>query len=151
MSESQTIVEYAGGTPTITGTVTLFDSTVAFPSTQVPSGGSFHLLGVKWFQWAITLGTAADGATGTVFGQYSPDKGTTWRQFYAGTIVDGLAATPATSDDEVYVGIFKDIRFLYTNAGEVPTVFTVSLALNRTKASSKTVAGADLTDSGAVT
>ncbi len=142
----QTIVEYSGGTPTITGTVTLFDSTVAFASKQTPSGGSFHLLGQKWFQWAITLGTAADGATGTVFGQYSPDKGTTWRQFYANTIADGLTATPATSDDEVYVGLFKDIRFLYTNAGEVPTVFFVNLALLSEKASSRTVAGADLTE-----
>lgn len=128
----QTIVSYAGGTPTITGTVTLFNSVAAFPP-----GSSFHLLGQQWFQYSVTFGTAADGGSGTVIGQYSDDRGVTWRTFYSKAAVDAVTATPATNEDEVYVGMYKDVRFQWTNAGEVPTVFQVNLALNCHKATSK--------------
>lgn len=139
---NQTIITYAGGTPTITGTVTLFNSVTAFPP-----GGSFHLLGQQYFQWSITFGTAADGGTGTVTGSFSNDKGTTWRTFYSkASITDGVTATPVTTEDEVYVGMYQDIRFQWTNAGEVPTVFTPNLALNPCKAASKTPANAVLVD-----
>ncbi len=137
----QTIITYAGGTPTITGTVTLFNSVTAFPP-----GGSFHLLGQQWFQYAVTLGSAADGASGTLVGAFSDDKGTTWRTFYSKAIADAVTATPLTSEDEVYVGLYRDIRFQYTNAGEVPTVFQVNLALNHWKATSKVTANAVLVD-----
>lgn len=137
----QTIITYAGGTPTITGTVTLFNSVTAFPP-----GGSFHLLGEKWFQFSITLGSAADGASGTVVGAFSDDKGTTWRTFYSKAISDAVTATPLTTEDEVYIGMYRDIRFQYTNAGEVPTVFQVNLALDCHKATSKAPTGALLVD-----
>lgn len=138
----QTIITYAGGTPTVTGTVTLFNSATAFPP-----GGSFHLLGQQYFQYSIAFGTAADGGTGTVTGAYSNDKGTTWRTFYSKSgIADGVTATPATVEDEVYIGMYPDIRFQWTNAGEVPTVFTPNLALNCHKAASKTPANAVLVD-----
>lgn len=140
MSCGQTIVTYAGGTPTVTGTVTLFDSSVAFPSTQTPSGGSFHLLGMQWFQFSIAIGSAAGAGTGTITGSFSNDKGTTWIPFYTATTADGLAATPSVSSDEVYVGQYKDIRFQYLNAVEVPTVFVVNLALNQHKPTSKSAA-----------
>jgi hypothetical protein len=142
MSSPQTILTYGGGTPTITGTVTLFNSVTAFPP-----GGSFHLLGQQYFQWSVGFGTAADGGTGTVTGSYSDDKGVTWRTFYTkASILDGVTATPVTTEDEVYVGIYRDIRFQWTNAGEVPTVFQVNLALNCHKAASKTPTGALLVD-----
>jgi hypothetical protein len=137
-----TIITYAGGTPTVTGTVTLFNSVTAFPP-----GGSFHLLGQQYFQWSVTFGTAADGGTGTVTGSFSDDKGVTWRTFYTKSgIADAVTATPATAEDEVYVGMYRDIRFQWTNAGEVPTVFQPSLALNDGKAASKTPTGALLVD-----
>jgi hypothetical protein len=139
---SQTIITYAGGTPTVTGTVTLFNSVTAFPP-----GGSFHLLGQQWFQWSVTFGTAADGGTGTVTGQFSDDKGTTWRTFYTkGPIADAVTATPATAEDEVYIGMYRDVRFQWTNAGEVPTVFQVNLALNECKPTSKVTANNVLVD-----
>jgi hypothetical protein len=139
-SNGQTIITYTGGTPTITGTVTLFDSTVAFPSTQSPAGGSFHLLGLQWFQFVIAIGSAAGAGTGAINGDFSDDKGTTWTPFYSGTTADGLAAAPAVNKDEVYVGMFKDVRFRYTNAVEVPTVFRVALSLNPHKPTSKVMA-----------
>lgn len=129
---NQTIVAYTGGTPTITGTVTLFDSVVAFPP-----GGSFHLLGLQWFQFTLNIGSTGGTGTGTVTGDYSIDKGVTWRNFYTATTADGVTATPTASEDEVYVGMFKDVRFRYTNAVEVPAVFEVQLALNCQKATSK--------------
>lgn len=138
----QTIITYAGGTPTSTGTVTLFNSVTAFAP-----GGSFHLLGQQYFQYSVTFGTAADGGTGTITGSFSDDKGVTWRSFYSkASILDGVTATPLTTEDEVYVGMYRDVRFTWLNAGEVPTVFQVNLALNCQKAASKTPTGALLVD-----
>lgn len=141
----QTIITYAGGTPTVTGTVTLFDSSVAFPSTQTPSGGSFHLLGLQWFQFSLAIGSAAGAGTGTITGAFSNDKGATWVTFYTATTADGLAAAPSVSSDEVYVGLYKDVRFQYLNAVEVPTVFAVNLSLNPHKPTSKNAAADRLT------
>lgn len=129
---TQTLITYGGGTPTITQTVTLFNSVTAFPP-----GNSFHLLGQQWFQWSIAFGTAADGGTGTLVGAYSNDKGTTWRTFYSKSVSDAVTATPLTTEDEVYIGMYPDVRFQWTNAGEAPTVFQVNLALNPQKARSK--------------
>lgn len=133
---SQTIITYEGGVPTDTGTVTLFNSVTAFPP-----GGAFHLLDQQWFQY--TLRTASDGgtATGTITGSYSTDKGTTWLPFYTRSTTDAddddAAAVGDVVRDEVYVGGLKDIRFQYTNAVEVLTVFDVQVALNCEKSSSK--------------
>jgi hypothetical protein len=139
---SQTIITYSGGTPTVTGTVTLFNSVTAFPP-----GGNLHLLGQQWFQYSVTFGTAADGGTGTITGSFSDDKGTTWRTFYTkSSIPDAVAATPATTEDEVYIGMYKDVRFQWTNAGEVPTVFQVNIALNDCKPTSKVTANDVLVD-----
>ena len=142
---ANTILDYAGGLPTVTGTVTLFNSVTAFPP-----GGSFHLLRQDWYQY--TLRAASDGgtATGTVTGSYSLDKGTTWVPFYTKSITDAdddnAAAAADVIADEVYVGMFKDVRFQYTNAVEVLTIFQVNHALARDKAASKVVDGALLVD-----
>lgn len=128
----QTIITYAGGTPTVTGTVTLFNSVTAFAP-----GGSFHFLGQQWFQFSLTIGSAAGAGTGTITGEFSDDKGVTWRNFYTATNADGTTAAPVTTEDEVYVGMYRDIRFQYTNAVEVPTVFQANLALNPYKPTSK--------------
>lgn len=132
MSHPQTIITYTDGTPTVTETVTLFNSVTAFPP-----GGSFHFLGQQWFQFSLTIGSAGGVGTGTVTGAFSDDKGTTWRTFYTATTADGTTAAPETSEDEVYVGMYRDIRFQYTNAVEAPTVFQANLALNCNKATSK--------------
>ena len=141
-----TMIEYTGGTPTVAGTVTLFNSVTAFPP-----GGSFHLLGQQWFQWSLTIGSAGGTGTGTVNGQHSMDKGVTWRTFYTATNADGTTAAPAITDDEVYVGIYKDIRFQYVNLVEVPTVFEVQLCINDQKAKSKVLATEVLDAGGALT
>jgi hypothetical protein len=135
----QTIVEYTGGIPTVTGTVTLFSSVAAFPP-----GGSFHLLGQQWFQYTLRVASDGGTGTGTVTGEYSVDKGVTWIPYYSLATTDAdddvAAAVADVIEDEVYVGMFKDVRFRFTNAVEVPTIFQVQMALNCHKATSKVVA-----------
>jgi hypothetical protein len=142
---SSTIITYEGGTPTVSGTVTLFNSVTAFPP-----GGSFHLLGQQWFQFSVRAASDTGTGTGTVTGSYSSDKGTTWIPFYTSATTDAddddAAAVADVQEDEVYVGMYRDIRFQFVNATEVPTVFDVQLALNCNKATSKTTAGHVLVD-----
>lgn len=132
----QTIISYSGGLPTVTGTVTLFNSVTAFPP-----GGSLHLLGQQWFQYSLRVASDGGTATGTVVGSYSPDKGTTWYPFYTSATVDAddddAAAAADVQSDEVYIGMYKDVRFQYTNAVEVPTIFDVAMSLNAHKPTSK--------------
>lgn len=142
----QAIINYAGGIPVgATGTVTLFNSVTAYPP-----GGNLHLLGLQWFQYSLR--TASDGGTGTgtITGSYSTDKGTTWLPFYSkGTLDaddDNSAAVADVTTDEVYIGIYKDVRFQYTNATEPLTVFDCQIALNHHKATSKVPDGALLVD-----
>lgn len=144
---ANTILEYAGGTPTVTGTVTLFSSVTAFPP-----GGSFHLLRQDWYQFTLRVASDTGAGTGTVVGSYSNDKGTTWVPFYTRSTTDAddddTAAAADVVADEVYVGMFKDIRFQYTNAVEAPTVFQVNHALSRGKSVSKVADGSELVDNG---
>jgi len=141
----QTIIEYTAGIPATSGTVTLFNSVTAYPP-----GGSLHLLGQQWFQFSLR--TASDGgtATGTITGSYSTDKGTTWLPFYSKTTADAdddnAAAVADVYTDEVYIGMYKDVRFQYTNATEQLTIFQPQMALNSHKATSKVPDGALLVD-----
>jgi hypothetical protein len=145
MNPPQTIIAYGGTIPTVTGTVTLFNSATAFPP-----GGSLHLLGQQWFQFSLRTASAGGTATGTVTGSYSTDKGTTWLPFYSSTTADAVAASAATVAevfaDEVYIGSFKDVRFQYTNAVEVLTVFDVKLSLVAFKNTSKVADSSPLVD-----
>lgn len=137
----QTIITYSGGLPTVTGTVTLFNSALSFPP-----GGSFHLLGQQWFQWSLNIASADGTATGTVTGSYSLDKGATWVDFYTEATTAGNDPLVVVEEDEVYVGIYKDVRFQYTNAVQVPTTFEPNLALNCHKATSKVTVNDVLVD-----
>lgn len=135
---SQTLIKYQDtALPTTGAAVTLFNSVTAFPP-----GGSFHLLGQQWYQYAIAMASAADGATAVVTGQYSDDKGVSWQTFYTGaSIADATTiAAAATVADEVYVGLFKDVRFTLAVSGENTTVFRINQALQCDKASSKVLA-----------
>lgn len=142
---ANTILEYTGGIPTVTGTVTLFNSVTAFPP-----GGSLHLLRQDWYQYALRVASDGGTGTGTITGSYSNDKGTTWVPFYTKATADAdddnAAAAADVVADEVYIGIFKDVRFQYTNATEVPTIFQVNHALSRDKSTSKVPDGALLVD-----
>lgn len=144
----QTIINYSGGIPTQTGTVTLFNSVTSFPP-----GGSLHLLGQQWFQYSVRAASDGGTGTGTITGSYSPDRGTTWYPFYtSGTLDaddDDAAAAADVYSDEVYIGMYKDVRFQYTNATEVPTVFDVAMSLNCHKPTSKHSAADVLVDDNA--
>lgn len=130
----QTIINYQGTALPVQNTpVDLFSSVTAFPP-----GGSFHLLGLQWFQWTILFDGASGSITGTVTGQFSNDKGVTWTTFYTSTTLND----DVVNEDEVYVGMFKDVRFRFTvtNATEDSNLFSVNLALNPCKAISKAAA-----------
>jgi hypothetical protein len=127
----QTVIKYQDTALPLAATdVTLFNSSVAFPP-----GGSFHLLNQQWFQWSILFTSAG---AGVVEGSFSEDKGVTWTQFYTS---DSIAST-VPSEDEVYVGMYKDVLF-ELNMDANTTVFSARLALNDCKPTSK-VTAADL-------
>ncbi len=136
-------ITYSAGIPGVTGTVTLFNSVTAFPP-----GGSLHLLGQQWFQYSLRTASDGGSATGTVTGSYSTDKGVTWLPFYSKSTADAdddnAAAVGDVFMDEVYIGSFKDVRFQYTNASEVLTVFDPLLSLHVRKPTSKVVDNATL-------
>lgn len=126
---SQTIIKYADtALPTTSAAVTLFNSVTAFPP-----GGSFHLLGQQWFQYGLVFDSAAGTITGFVTGQWSDDKGVTWNEFY----VSGTLNDDVSNEDEVYVGLFKDVRFLFTASVQNASVFIAALALHPSKPPSK--------------
>lgn len=125
----QTIIKYQDtALPTTAAAVTLFNSVTAFPP-----GRSFHLLGQQWFQYALFFDSAGDTATGTVTGAGSNDGGVTWTTFYT----SAAHANAVTAADEVYVGMYEDVRFQLTTAAENMTVFRPFLALQCNKATSK--------------
>jgi len=130
----QTIIKYQGTALPLQNTpVDLFSSVTAFPP-----GGSFHHLKQQWFQWTILFDGATGSITGTVTGQFSDDKGVTWTTFYtSATLNDDVV-----NEDEVYVGMLKDVRFRFTvtNATEDANLFSVNLALNPCKPISKAAA-----------
>lgn len=128
----QTVIKYQGLALPATGTPqVLFDSDAAFPP-----GGSFHLLNQQWFQYRIAYTSTSGTGVATVTGQFADDgfgaATPTWQTFYTG---------PAGSDaagvrDEVYVGAYKDVRFLVTMTVNSTLTFSANLALNDQKASS---------------
>lgn len=125
---SATIITYTDtALPTTGAAVTLFNSVTAFPP-----GGSFHLLGQQWFQYSLFFDGAAGSITGVVTGSFSNDKGVTWTTFYTSATYED----DVQNIDEVYVGIYKDVRFQLAVATENATVFRANIALNCDKASS---------------
>ena len=145
----QTIISYQGtALPLQDVAVTLFNSVKAFRP-----GGSFHLLNQQWFQYSIDY-TSGGAAVATVVGQYalngintsgdaSGDVGavapfTTWVTFYTGP----AGSVAAGTEDEVYVGAYKDVRFILTMTIAGTLTFSPNLALNDCKPSSKVPVGA---------
>jgi hypothetical protein len=129
-----TILSYADtALPTAAVDVTLFNSALSFPP-----GGCFHLLSQQWFQYALFMDSAGGTASAVVSGQYSDDRGATWNTFYT----SGTIAEDVEESDEVYVGMFKDVRFTLNVGGEDLTVFRCNMALHCAKPTSK-VSNAD--------
>jgi hypothetical protein len=135
---AQTIIKYQDtALPTTAAVVTLFNSVTAFPP-----GKSFHLLGQQWFQYSLLFDSAGDAATGVVTGAGSNDGGVTWDVFYT----SAAHANAVVAIDEVYVGMYQDVRFQLTTAVENMTVFRPHLALQCNKATSKVTEGDVLVD-----
>ncbi len=142
----QTVINYGGVNPPV-AIVEIFNSATAFPSQRANPlvgavsatvsanprlGGSFHLLNQQWFQYTVLL--TGGTATGLVEGQFSNDGGATWVEFYD----SGAIANATVGDDEVYVGMFKDVRFLFTPSAADATLLNINMALNDQKPTSKT-------------
>lgn len=129
----QTIVKYQDtALPTAAADVTLFNSVTAFAP-----GGSFHLLGLQWFQWALVFDSAAGTVTGLVTGQWSNDKGVSWNEFYASATLND----DVSNEDEVYLGMFQDVRFLFRASVQDTNLFRSALSLNPHKATSTRTTG----------
>lgn len=125
----QTIIKYGDtALPTSSAAVTLFNSATAFPP-----GKNFRHLGQEWFQWTIFFDGSGGTITGVVTGAYSDDGGTNWRTFYTSTTLND----DVVNEDEIYVGMFQDVRFQFTAANENATVFSCNMALNPCKSISK--------------
>jgi hypothetical protein len=88
---------------------------------------------LQWFQWAVRTTTTGGTGTGVITGSFSDDKGTTWIPFYTSpaSIVD-----TTVFKDEVYVGMYKDVRFQLLMSTNPTLTFSANLALNPHKASS---------------
>ena len=138
---SQTIIKYTDtALPTAAADVTLFNSVTAFPP-----GGSLHLLCQQWFQYSLFMDSTGGTATGTITGAYSDDKGVTWSTFYS----SGAMGEDAEESDEVYIGMFKDVRFTLDIANENLTVFRINMSLSPCKPTSKVTAADVLHDDNA--
>lgn len=121
----KTIITYNGtALPAGGQTVTLFNSVVAFPP-----GQSMQICGEHyWFVYSIKPDANATG--NSVTGQYSNDKGVTWNEFYASAANQPIAGAGATFIDEVFIGPFKDVRFLFINGPLPQTTFIVNMSLD---------------------
>ena len=117
---TQTLITYQDtALPTTATPVTLFDSTISFPS------GCFHLLEQKWFQYSIFFDSAGGAATGVVTAEFSDDKGVTWKTFFTGAALNDDLANAI----EVFVGLYKDVRFRLATSVEDMTAFSINMAL----------------------
>lgn len=132
MSCQQTLVKYQDtALPTTAAAVTLFNSVTAFAP-----GGCLHLLGLQWFQYALAFTSASTTINGIVTGQFSDDKGVTWTTYYTSPTLNDIIG----NEDEVYIGLYKDVRFLFTAATENAATFSANLALSPQKVSSRVTA-----------
>lgn len=127
----RTIVKYEDtALPGAAESVTLFNSVTAFPPGRV-----FHNVGPHyWFTYSILANANATG--NSVTGQYSNDSGTTWNEFYASTTNEPIG-DGSTYVDEVYVGQYQDVRFLFNNGALAQTSFVVNMALDSDRATSE--------------
>lgn len=106
------------GLPGAAEIFTLFDSSVALGKRCLHQYDDN-----SWFVYSIFPDTNAVG--NIVTGQFSHDGGTTWTTFYTSAAL----ANNVTTVDEVYVGVYSDVRFRYTNGASAQTVFRVNMSL----------------------
>jgi hypothetical protein len=133
-SNGQTSIKYTDtALPTTGAAVTLFNSVTAFPP-----GGSFHLLGLQWFQWMTRHTSTGGTGTAVITGAFSNDSGATFVTFYTSpvSIVD-----TTTFKDEVYIGMYKDVRFQLQMSTNNTLTFLTNLSLNPHKPASIRTAG----------
>lgn len=110
------------GLPGAAEVVTLFDSTVAFGPQGITNMGS-----VYWFDYAIAPNANATG--NSVTGEFSVDGGTTWTNFYTSTSNEPVG-DGTTFIDEVYIGMFQDVRFKFNNGAAAQTSFKVAMSIS---------------------
>ena len=111
------------GFPAAAEVVVLFSSTVAWG----PYGLNSHE-DHNWFTYAIAPSTNATG--NSVTGEWSADGGTTWNVFYTSASNEPVGDS-TTFMDEVYIGMFRDVRFKFNNgAAAQATKFDVAMSID---------------------
>lgn len=111
------------GLPGPAEVIILFSSTVAFGPYSLSGHDSNY-----WFTYAIAPSTNATG--NSVTGEWSADGGTTWNIFYTSASNEPVGDS-TTFIDEVYVGMFRDVRFKFNNGALAQaTKFDVAMSLD---------------------
>lgn len=116
------------GLPGAAESVTLFDSTVTFSPQGMTNAGSIY-----WFDYCIAPNANATG--NSVTGEFSTDGGTTWTNFYT-SIVNEPIGDGTSFIDEVYIGMFQDVRFKFVNGAAAQTSFKVAMSISGAERSS---------------
>lgn len=104
-SSTHTRVKYTGGTPTGGGSVTLINTREMDPEGGVIQNNKFF-----WYTYDLNI----DQVGVSVVGEYTLD-GSTWIEFYRDTSVSSVPSNPDTVRDEVYIGMYPDVRFTFNN------------------------------------
>jgi hypothetical protein len=93
---------------------------------QTSNQGLTNLGSVFWFDYAICPNTNATG--NSVTGEFSVDGGTTWVNFYTSASNEPVGDS-STFIDEIYVGMFQDIRIKFNNGAAAQTSFSVAMSI----------------------
>lgn len=111
------------GLPRPSENVVLFNSVTAFP----PGGNLKSIPDLYWFTYSIAPSANATG--NSVTAQYSNDKGTTWKEFYASATNEPVGDS-TTFTDEIFIGPYPDVRVLFNNGSLKQGTFVVNMTLD---------------------
>lgn len=127
--QSQTAT--GNGLPGSNETVVLFNSVTAFGPKSLQGHDSAY-----WFTYAIAPNANATG--NGVNGYFSVDGGITWTLYYQSTTNEPVG-DGTTFMDEVFVGMFYDVKFEFVNGASSQTSFKVSMSLDAQTRSSAAI------------
>lgn len=109
------------GLPKASEVVTLFNSVTAFGAKNLQNMGNLY-----WMSLTIRCDQNSTGNSLTA--DFSNDGGTTWINFYTSTTNTPTGGTTFT--DEIFIGMYLDVRLRFTNGAVKQTVFAVNLTLD---------------------
>lgn len=109
------------GLPKASEVVTLFNSVTAFGANNLQQIGDNY-----WM--SVTIRCDKNTTGNSLTADFSNDGGTTWINFYTSTSNTPTGGTTFT--DEIFIGMYSDVRLRFTNGSSKQTVFAVNLTLD---------------------